>query len=340
MSHRITIQPSGHEFTANEGETILDAALRNDIAVPYGCRSGKCGTCQAKLLDGQISYPWGQPDSMDAKTEQACLTCSSVAETDLTLELDEIEEIKEIEVKNLPCKVDQTERLAHDVIRLFLKLPDDQRLQFLAGQYLDFILEDGRKRAFSIANAPHDDARIELHIRHVDGGEFTDYVFNEMPEKTILRIEAPLGSFYLREKSDRPLIFMSGGTGFAPLKAIIEHAFHIGDTRPIKLYWGVRAQQDLYMPDLPQKWADERDNVEFIPVLSEPDEGWTGRTGWVHEAVLEDNPDISRYDLYMSGPPIMVNAGKDAFLEKGLTLENMFSDAFEYAADTPKKENS
>lgn len=337
MSHRITIQPSGHEFTVNDGETILDAALRNDIGIPYGCRSGKCGSCLAKLVDGEITYPYGEPDSMDAKQEGACLTCSSAPASDLTLEIHEIEALNEIEIKTLPCKVDQVEQLAHDVIRMYLKLPDDQRLQFLAGQYLDFILEDGRKRAFSIANAPHDDQRIELHIRHVDGGEFTDYVFNEMPEKTILRIEAPLGSFCLQEDSDRPMILMGGGTGFAPLKAMVEHAIHIGDKRPMKLYWGVRAERDLYLPDLPKQWAVAHDNFEFVTVLSEPGSDWQGRSGFVHEAVLEDNPDISGYDVYMSGPPVMVNAGKDAFLAKGLTMDHMFSDAFEYAADNPEK---
>jgi CDP-4-dehydro-6-deoxyglucose reductase len=239
-------------------------------------------------------------------------------------------------VRTLPCRVAHKEQLNHDVVRLYLKLPENQRLQFLAGQYLDFILRDGRRRAFSIANAPHDDAMIELHLRHVPGGEFTDYVFDSMREKTILRIQAPLGTFFLREDSERPILFMGGGTGFAPLKGMIEHAFHVGIERPMELYWGVRARRDLYLGDLPERWARERGGFRYTPVLSEPDDGWDGRTGFVHEAVLEDHPDISAFDVYMSGPPIMVESGRQAFEAAGLSFDHMYSDAFEYAADGNK----
>jgi CDP-4-dehydro-6-deoxyglucose reductase len=230
--------------------------------------------------------------------------------------------------------VDAKEQLAHDVIRLHLKLPEGQRLQFLAGQYLDFILRDGRKRAFSIANAPHDDTFIELHVRHVEGGEFTDHVFSAMKDKEILRIQAPLGRFTLREESQRPLIFVAGGTGFAPIKGMIEHAFHTGIHRSMHLYWGVRSKRDLYLPDLPVQWERTHSNFRFIPVLSEPDADWAGRTGFVHQTVAADHPDMSGFDVYMAGPPVMVQAGRRAFEDAGLTLEHMFSDAFEYAADS------
>jgi CDP-4-dehydro-6-deoxyglucose reductase len=216
---------------------------------------------------------------------------------------------------------------------VWLKLPDNQRLQFMAGQYLNFILSDGRERAFSIANAPHDDKLIELHIRHIDGGEFTDYVFGKLKDKAILRIRGPLGTFFLREDSDRPLIFVAGGTGFAPIKGQIEHAIHIGDKRPMQLYWGVRSERDLYQGAMVKQWADEYKNISFIPVLSEPDEAWNGRTGFVHEAVIEDNPDMSPYDVYMAGPPVMVNAGKDVFIQAGLSTDHMFSDSFDFAGD-------
>mgnify|MGYP001825913806 FL=1 len=233
----------------------------------------------------------------------------------------------------MPCKVAKIEHLAHDVIRVYLKLPEEQRLQFMAGQYLDFVLEDGRRRAFSIANAPHDDEFVELHIRHVDGGKFTDWVFSQMNEKAILRIEAPLGTFTLSEDSQRPMMFIGGGTGFAPLKGQIEHAFEVGIDRPKELYWGVRAQRDLYLPELPAQWAAERDDFDYTPVLSEPDTGWSGRSGWVHEAVLEDHPDLARYDIYMAGPPPMIKAARDAFRKVGVSDEQMFYDSFEYAED-------
>jgi CDP-4-dehydro-6-deoxyglucose reductase len=219
---------------------------------------------------------------------------------------------------------------------MLLKVPDEQRVQFMAGQYLNVILSDGRKRAFSIANAPHDDAFIELHVRHIDGGEFTDFVFSEMQEKSILRIEVPLGCFTLREESDRPMIFVAGGTGFAPVKGIIEHALHIGDQRPIKLYWGVRAERDLYLNGLALKWQQEHEQIAYIPVLSEPDDDWSGRSGWVHDAVLQDNPEMSGFDVYMAGPPPMINAAKDGFAAAGLDLAHLYSDAFEYGAASDK----
>lgn len=337
MSFTVNITPSGHQFTTEEGETILDAAERQGIALPYGCRNGLCGSCAGTLEQGAVGYPGEEEGDLALSEENQCLTCKAVPSSDITVHIKEVESTKEIEVRTLPSKVDEMETLAHDVMRVYLKLPENQRLQFLAGQYLDFLMEDGRRRAFSIANAPHDDDRIELHIRRVPGGEFTDYVFDEMKPGSIERIQAPLGGFYLREDSERPLIFMAGGTGFAPLKGIIEHAFHIGINRPMHLYWGVRSEQDLYLANLAAQWAEEHENVQFTPVLSEPDEGWTGATGWVHEAVVADYPDMSSHDLYMSGPPPMVFAGKDAFLAAGLSEDNMYSDVFEWAQDNPNK---
>ncbi len=333
MSFTVTLSPSGNTFQVEEGETILDAAIRQDIGLPYGCRNGFCGACIATLLSGEIKYPDGEPDKLLDASDDACLPCQAVPASDVELKVKEIQAAKEIEPRVMPVKVAKIDHLADDVVRLYLKLPDEQRLQFLAGQYLDFILEDGRRRAFSIANAPHDDDYIELHIRHVDGGVFTDWAFTQMKEKTILRIEAPLGSFTLDEDSDRPMLFIAGGTGFAPIKSQIEHAFHAGLSRPMELYWGVRAQPDLYLPDLPRQWEQAHDNFRFVPVLSEPAEGWEGRKGWVHEAVLEDHDNLADYDIYMAGPPVMVKAARDAFLARGVPEEQMHYDSFEYAAD-------
>ena len=148
----------------------------------------------------------------------------------------------------------------------------------MAGQYIDFVLKDGRHRAFSMANPPHDDAFIELHIRHVEGGEFTDYVFNQLEEKTVLRVEGPHGSFHLREDSDRPIILMAGGTGFAPIKGIIEHAVAEGIKRPMHLYWGVRAKEDLYLNELAEQWVATVPGFRYTPVLSQPNaaDQWQG----------------------------------------------------------------
>jgi len=333
MTFKVQLKPSGHSFTVQEGETVLAAALRANVGLPYGCRSGCCGACAAKLSDGEVIYPDGQPPALEGRAADVCLPCMARAAGDLTLEVRETDSLAEIEVRTLPCRVAKVEHLAHDVIQLFLKLPEGQRLQFHAGQYLEFLLADGRRRAFSIANAPHDDELIELHIRHVDGGKFTDWVFNKLQERSILRIEAPLGSFVLDEKSERPMLFVGGGTGFAPLKGQIEHAIHRGMERPMALYWGVRAKRDLYMPELPERWVAEHPDFRFVPVLSEPDTDWTGRTGWVHESVLADYPDLSGFDIYMAGPPAMIFAARDAFRAAGAKDEHMFSDAFEYAKD-------
>ncbi len=333
MSVTARLSPTGHSFSVAAEESILEAAIRHNIGLPYGCRNGFCGSCVAKLVAGEVEYPAGRPEKLADEADDACLTCQAVPMTDIELQIHELEKAAEIEPRVMPCLVHKVEHLSHDVVRIYLKLPDEQRLQFMAGQYLDFLLADGKHRAFSIANAPHDDDFIELHIRHVDGGLFTDWVFSQMKEKALLRIEAPLGTFTLDEDSDRPMIFIAGGTGFAPIKGQLEHAFQAEIDRPAQLYWGVRAERDLYLPELAEQWARERESFTFVTVLSEPDEGWAGRAGWVHEAVLADHDDLSGYDIYMAGPPPMIEAARAAFREAGVPDEQMYYDSFEYAGD-------
>jgi CDP-4-dehydro-6-deoxyglucose reductase len=332
MSFDVTLSPSGKRFTVEDDESVLEAAIRQGVGLPYGCRSGRCGSCMSTLIEGEVGYPDSDPSALEMEAADKCLPCVAYALSDLTLEIREVESAADIEPRMLPCRVQQVDHLAHDVVRLMLKLPEDQRLQFQAGQYLDFVLADGSKRAFSIANAPEDDQLIELHIRHVDGGKFTDWVWSQMKDRAILRIEAPHGGFVLDQDSPRPWLFIGGGTGFAPLKSQIEHSFHKGTTRPMALYWGVRSRRDLYLPDLPQQWADEHPNFRHVPVLSEPDADWSGRSGFVHEAVLQDIPNLPDYDIYMAGPPIMVKSARDAFLAKGVPDAQLHYDAFEYAA--------
>jgi CDP-4-dehydro-6-deoxyglucose reductase, E3 len=333
MSFIVRTEPGNHAVEVAPGETILAAALRQGVALPYGCRNGQCGSCAAILVEGELAYPDGKTEALEARPAGTCLPCQAVPLSDLILRVVEVRAIAQVEVRLLPCRLERKEQLNHDVMRLYLKLPENQRLQFFAGQYLDFILQDGRKRAFSIANAPHDDALIELHVRHVPGGLFTDHVFHGLAEKTILRIQAPLGTFILHEDSERPMLFIGGGTGFAPLKGMIEHAMHRGIRRPMHLYWGVRARRDLYLPGLPELWARDWPAFSYTPVLSEPDADWTGRAGFVHEAVAADYPDLRGFDIYMSGPPAMVEAGRIACEACGATMDHMFSDAFTYAKD-------
>jgi CDP-4-dehydro-6-deoxyglucose reductase len=331
----VRVEPSGKSFSVRPGETVLEAALRQGLALPYSCRGGSCGSCRARLLSGRIHYPQGRPKGIsDAEAgEGYALLCQADPLGDLQIQAREVAGLQELAPRTLPCRVVKKERLCHDVMRLYLKLPDTERLQFLAGQYIDILLKDGRRRAFSLANAPHDDRFLELHIRHVPGGRFTDFVFHELQEKALLRMRGPLGSFYLREESDLPIVFLAGGTGFAPVKGIIEHALACGIRRPMHLYWGVRARRDLYLDALARAWTRAHENLRYTPVLSEPlpEDAWRGRTGLVHEAVLADLADLGGHEVYASGPPVMVKAARETFLARGLDPEHLFSDAFEFA---------
>jgi CDP-4-dehydro-6-deoxyglucose reductase len=337
MSFQVKIASSGHQFPAGEDQSILDAALQHGIGLPYGCRNGACGSCIASLVSGDIEYPEGAPEALEATSmESPVVLCKARAASDLVIAVREVQATPDISVKTLPCRAEHLERLSHDVMQVMLRLPETERMQFLAGQYVEFILKDGRRRAFSIANAPHLDEYLELHIRHVPGGSFTGHVFEQMKDRALLRIEGPLGSFYLREDSPRPVIMMAGGTGFAPLKGMLEHAFYIGFDRPVHLFWGVRARRDLYMDELPRAWGEQHPQFSYTPVLSEPeagDEPWRGATGLVHEAVLSACPRLADFDIYMSGPPAMIEAATPLFVEHGAQPEHIFSDAFEFASD-------
>lgn len=338
MSHQVTIQPSGHQFIVDDDETILDAALREGFALPYGCRNGACGACKGRVLSGQIDYGVHSPNALKAeeKAEGRALLCRAKALSDLTIESKEIGAAKDIVVKTMPCRVEKLEKRADDVMLVKIRLPAKERLQFLAGQYIDFQLKDGRTRSYSLANPPHDDALLELHIRHVPGGLFSDQVFSTLKERDILRLKGPLGSFFIRDDSDKPMIFIAGGTGFAPIKGMLEHAFAEHTDRELVLYWGVRSLKDLYMAELPQQWLAEHPNFSFIPVLSNPQPGdhWQGRTGFVHEAVLADFDDLSGYQVYACGAPAMVDSARDSFVAtRKLPEDEFFADAFAYAAD-------
>lgn len=338
MSYTVCIAPSGKSFEIEANEKILDAALRNGIALPYGCRHGACRSCRGRVVAGRFDYPDGPPKAstpFDA-AQRFALLCAARARSDLSIEIEELDTDQPIEVRTLPCRVVAKRHLAHDVVALTLELPTAERLRFLAGQYVEVVMRDGRRRAFSLANAPRDDNRLELHIRHVPEGSFSGYAFSHLKERAILRIHGPLGSFYLRKNSERPVILMAGGTGFAPIRSIVEDALGNGFRAPMHLYWGVRARRDLYQHDLALAWAESHGSFRYTPVLSEPapEDAWDGRRGLVHAAVLEDYTDLSGHVAYMSGPPAMVEAGRSSFVDRGLDPIDVHSDAFDYAYET------
>ena len=336
MSHQITVQPGGRQFVAEPGETILDAALRQGLTLPYGCRDGACGSCKGKVLAGRVDHGTAQPPALTDEDQAAgmALFCCARARSDLTLECRQSGSATDIPVKTLPARIERMERLAPDVMVIHLKLPASERLRFLAGQYVDILLRDGRKRAFSLANAPHDDALLQLHVRHAPGGLFTDQVFSSLKVRDILRINGPHGSFHLREDSPKPVILVAGGTGFAPIKAIVEHAIAEKCARPLHIYRGARARVDLYLNALPEQWAAEHANIGYVPVLSEAATGddWTGRSGLVHQAVLADFPDLSGHQVYACGAPAMIDAARQDFATIGkLPEDEFFADAFTFS---------
>ncbi len=337
MPCQITLQPSGHQFNAETTETLLEAALNAGINLPYGCRNGACGACKGSVVQGDVDLGAFQPTTLTEADRAAglALFCTAHARSDLILKIREVSKAGEVAPRTLPCRVERMERLAPDVMALWLKLPANERLQFLPGQYIDFLLKDGRRRSFSLANNPEHDELIELHIRHVPGGWFTDQVFGSMKIKDILRIHGPLGSFFLRDadsSGDKPAILLASGTGYAPMKSILSHALHTTEGRHFILYWGARTRADLYQAEGPQQWAQQFPRFDFIPVLSEPaaDEAWNGRTGYVHEAVLADFPNLSGVEVYACGAPAMIDAARRDFTAHGLPEDAFYADSFNF----------
>ncbi len=316
---------------AQDGETILEAALREGYMLPYGCRNGACGSCKGKVVTGTVDHGKSQEAAL-SPAERAlgmALFCQAKPQTDLQIECREIGTAKDIPVKILPCRVQALKLVAPDVMLIQLRLPSAERMQFLAGQYIDILLKDGTRRSLSMANPPHDDGLLELHLRNY-GGTFSTHVFTRMKEKDILRFEGPLGTFYLREDSNRPIVLLAGGTGFAPIKAIIEHALHQGIPRTLTLYRGVRRPVDLYLDELPLGWQREH-GLRYIPVLSDAasEDLWSGRRGLVHHAVMEDLPDLSGFDVYACGAPAMIEAARRDFCARcGLPESAFYADAF------------
>lgn len=338
---QITVQPSGRTFEAQAGEPILTAAIRSGVGLPYGCKDGACGSCKCKKLSGSVVHGEHQHKALSIEEEEAgyVLTCCAKPLTDVVLESRQVTDESAYPVRKLPVRVSTLTRASHDVMQVRLQLPANDNFRYHAGQYIEFILRDGTRRAYSMATAPHMQESapgVELHIRHMPGGKFTTHVFGDMKEKEILRVEGPFGSFFLREDSDKPMVFLASGTGFAPIKALIEHMQHKGITRPATLYWGGRRPQDLYMDG----WVRERlaamPQLRYVPVVSDalPEDGWTGRTGFVHQAVLEDISDLSGHQVYACGAPIVVDSARRDFVQQaGLPEYEFYADAFTSEAD-------
>lgn len=340
---RVTLLPSQQVIVVEEGETILDAALRAGLNLPHSCKGGHCSSCRARIRDGRIQYPLGRPLGLmdDEERDGYALLCQAhAASADLAIDVREIRPPRpEVQLKSLPVRIERMHRLAPDVMAVFLRSPAHEPFHFVAGQYLDIMLPQNRRRSFSIASAPGQSGLIELHIRRVSSGEFTQQLFDRMQEKTLLRIEGPLGQFWFRRESPRPALLIGGGTGYAPLRSMLHDLLAGGDRRSLHLYWGAQGRPDLYEHDEVEALCRKHPNLKYTPVLSNPaaQDAWTGRRGLVHAAVLEDYPELRGFDVYASGPPAMVEAIRSDFVARGLPAQQLFFDSFDYAPDVLAK---
>ncbi len=334
----VSVQPSGRSFSVEPGETLLAGGIRQGVGLPYGCKDGACGSCKCKKISGTVVHGNHQDKALSAAEEAAgmVLTCCATATSDLVLESRQVSLEGALPVRKMPARISNMARKSPDVMQLQLQLPASESFQYRAGQYLDVLLRDGARRSYSMANAPHTGPALELHVRHMPGGRFTDLVFGSMKERDIVRIEGPMGSFYLREDSAKPVVLLASGTGFAPIKALIEHMQERQITRPATLFWGGRRPHDLYMDDWARAQCAVMPTLSYVPVVSDalPEDGWQGRTGFVHQAVLEDIPDLSGYQVYACGAPVVVESAQRDFSDlAGLDEAEFFADAFTSEAD-------
>ena len=342
---QISVLPSGRAFATQASEAILTAAIRSGVGLPYGCKDGACSSCKCKKLSGTVVHGPHSDRALSAEEEAAglILPCCAVPTSDVVIESRHVTDESAFPVKKMPVRVQTLERLSPDVIKLRLQLPAADTFRYHAGQYIEFLLAGGARRAYSMAVAPHQQDTgpgLELHIRHTPGGLFTDHVFGAMKEREILRIEGPFGSFYLNEDSDKPMVLLASGTGFAPIKALIEHLQHKGITRPAVLYWGGRRPQDLYMSDWVNARCAEMPSLRYVPVVSNalPEDGWSGRTGFVHQAVLDDFADLSGHEVYACGAPIVVDSARASFTaQRSLPDDAFHADSFVTEADKQNK---
>jgi CDP-4-dehydro-6-deoxyglucose reductase, E3 len=346
-SFEVRIAPHGRVIHAREDQTVLDAALGAGLNLPHSCKSGHCASCRARLLSGEIEYPRGPPLGLSESERRGgyVLLCQARPRSALQVEARLVARVGDVEIKTLPSRIARKTLLGPDVLQLFLRLPAVERLEFQPGQYLDVLLEDGRRRSFSIASPPHDSALLELHVRRVAGGGFTQRLFDELPVGTLLRIEGPLGQFVYRD-SDSPLLLIAGGTGFAPLKSMLRHLLEVAPERSrarrMHLFWGVRGPADLYEAALVSEWLGRSPQLQFTPVFSQAAArpahsaqyfGDAAREGLVHAAVLAQYPSLAAFDVYAAGPPEMIEAIRGAYPAHGLDAQRLWFDSFDYASE-------
>lgn len=339
MTFRITLDPSGRSYPAAQEQTLLDAGLGAGIALPYNCRAGTCQTCMGRVMEGKVDFGNAHPFYLteEQKAAGCALLCKAKPLSDLVIQIEEVN-VQHVKPRRVPCRVKRITNSAPGIAIVELRLPLNEHLRFAPGQFIDVLLPDGMRRSYSIANAPHAEGviNLELHIRHIPGGLFTDRLFTTSMEGELMEFIGPFGSFHLREDSDKPIIFVASGTGLAPIKAIVQYAQQRNIIRPMKLYWGCRERGDLYLDETVRGWKEALPNFDYIPVLSDalPEDRWHGRTGFVHQAVMDDIADLANFQVYACGAPAMVDAARRDFVRsRGLPEREFFADSFVTAAE-------
>ncbi len=331
----VTLAPSGEQFEVEHDEPILDGALRAGLNLPHSCKAGRCASCRARLLRGRVRYPRGRPVGLSSEEERDgyVLLCQARADGPLVVEPRRIQTVTDVQIRSLPCRVQRMQRLAPDVMGLWLRLPAVEPFTWQAGQYVDVMLSGGRRRSFSLANPPHDAGLLELHVRRSGRGEFTGQVFDSMTEGTLLRVEGPLGQLAYRSGAGRVLL-VAGGTGYAPMKAILRHVLEREPGRPVTLFWGAREAADLYEDDWLRELAGSGADFDYFPVLSGGAAATGQPAGLVHEALLDRPALLADADVYAAGPPQMIAALRAGLSELGVDPARIVFDSFEYAPDT------
>jgi CDP-4-dehydro-6-deoxyglucose reductase len=325
MTFQVTVENSEFRFSCEPNEAVLDAAQRAGLEIPFSCRKGVCGTCKGKVVSGEVRAFAGDALGAAEQAKGMALFCNARPRSDLVIAPRSISKTDPFARKTIDARVFRLQKLADDVMLVHLRFPAGIRVKFKAGQHLNLILDNGERRDFSMANPPRESDGAQLHIRHVPGGAFTSFVFEKLKRGDRLKLEIPFGDFAWRE-SDKPILFVAGSTGFAPIKSIIEDTFSKGIARDMTLYWGARTYGGLYS-DLPAKWARENPRFKYVPVISDAPEPGI-RHNLVHRAVLEDHPRLAGFQAYACGVPVMIQAAQREFFAAGLPSDQFFADAF------------
>jgi CDP-4-dehydro-6-deoxyglucose reductase, E3 len=329
---KVRLLPTDREFQARSDEPVLSAALREHLNLPHSCKGGSCGTCRVRVISGRFAYPHGRPPGISTEEEAAgyALICQARALENLEIEIRDIRHVSDVEIKSLPARIERMQSLAQDVMGLWLRLPGIESFAWQCGQYVDVMLAGERRRSFSLANPPHDSALLELHVRRAPGGVFSELVFTKLKAGSLLRIEGPLGQFIYRP-GERPLLLIGGGTGYAPLKAMIRQALETESKRDVTLFWGARAAVDLYEDEWLRALSARHARFRYTSVLSDQSGAATHESGLVHEAVTRKVPGLAGFDIYAAGPPAMIDAVRSALPPHGADPERIYIDSFDYA---------